>query len=693
MTDILDKSTDNMDWYEVDEEQLKYSIISVLWTEIADKIFHKWKTKENYVNMWVFYVWKYEKFIDKDLIEIFQFVDLNEIESFFQALDNLSREENLEKYNAMVLTVWEVKQFNELLQWATISSDIDALKNFIWEQIQENPSIDYLVNKAIDASKVTQKHLEKKHIDKESLKKMFSDIEKLFYNKLQNNFDWILSKDTIHNMSTWYVLYLLDIFNETTNEEKDKLTYSLQEFISGSIPNKFIDWMWWIWSIPKLSKFFQNIENTTNKLKSQIESKNITSSNSEQVSQLNNPIEFKNLLLITEQGKDINLKLDPIWKKIDRLAVVVDTNTKKNIKKLSTIIDNKNISSAIFLGQSLKFSIDNLKHVIETDDIWNKLQFFSKNPLFGNSIKSVISFFMWFFYKDGLEGYEDSMKNKIAKKYTKDFSLFVNNIRDFKDYTIDLYSSKNFFFDSEFIDYVGDMQYMGCITKEEPQWIFEVLFRKNSIFSVFLDKNNINIKKDGKLNLWLLKKWLKNFIAVNRENKTNKVSNMPNDILFKSYDELLQEYPKWWEYKGYIDSYSTRLLVPTNVALQLFVKENSQADSQIKNPYGSAYGLTQITNTTWGFITKNLWKKYGIDLNWNRKSAEHQIIAAMVYLKYQYDRYGDWGDAIVAYHTGSLNFSNEDAIQYAKDNPTVSKWKAINNSSSYIEAYKEYLLS
>gem|GEM_PF-2618418 len=46
-----------------------------------------------------------------------------------------------------------------------------------------------MVDKAIDASKVTIKHLDKKDIDKEYLKKMFSDIEELFYDKLQNSFE------------------------------------------------------------------------------------------------------------------------------------------------------------------------------------------------------------------------------------------------------------------------------------------------------------------------------------------------------------------------------------------------------------------------------------------------------------------------------------------------------------------------
>gem|GEM_PF-3506852 len=44
-------------------------------------------------------------------------------------------------------------------------------------------------------------------------------------------------------MSTGYVLYLLETFNESTNEEREKLAYSFQEFISGAMPNKFIDWM------------------------------------------------------------------------------------------------------------------------------------------------------------------------------------------------------------------------------------------------------------------------------------------------------------------------------------------------------------------------------------------------------------------------------------------------------------------
>gem|GEM_PF-6056876 len=56
-------------------------------------------------------------------------------------------------------------------------------------------------------------------------------------------------------------------------------------------------------------------------------------------------------------------------------------------------------------------------------------------------------------------------------------------------------------------------------------------------------------------------------------------------MLFKSSDELLQIYPNWDKYKGIIEGYSTRLLVPSNVALQLFVKENSQADPTIKNPF------------------------------------------------------------------------------------------------------------
>gem|GEM_PF-3254023 len=81
--------------------------------------------------MWVFYVGKYEAYIDEELIEIFQYVEINEIESFFQALDQLSREKDLENYNAMILTVGEIKQFNERLQEATISSDISALKDFI----------------------------------------------------------------------------------------------------------------------------------------------------------------------------------------------------------------------------------------------------------------------------------------------------------------------------------------------------------------------------------------------------------------------------------------------------------------------------------------------------------------------------------------------------------------------------------
>ena len=690
MEDILDKSTEKMDRYEVDEEQLKYSVISVLWNEVADRIFREWKKQENYIDRWVFYIGKYERYIDEEMKEIFKYVEINEIESFFQALDQLSREKDLENYNAMILTVGEIKQFNEHLQEATISSDISKLKDFIGEQIEENPSIDYLVDKAIDASKVTKKHLEKKDIDKETLKKMFSDIEELFYTKLQNNFEWYLSKDTIHNMSTGYVLYLLETFNDSTNEEREKLDYSFQEFISWSMPNKFIDWMWWIGSVPRLSKFFKNIDNTTNKLKSQIVAKNINPSNSEQVSQLNNPIEFKDLLLITEQWKDIDLIVDKTWKKIDRLAVAVDVNTRENIKKMATFIDNKAVGNTMFLWQSLKFSIDNLKHVIETEDIWNKIQFFSKNPLFGDSIKSVISFFMWFFYKEGLAGYENSMQSKMARKYTIAFADFLENTEDFGNYIVDIDSANDFVFDNKIVDYIGEMQYIWSIEGEEPQWIFDLLFKKNSDFANFLEAKNINIFKNWKIDLWLLNQWLKVFIW---ENKWNIVENIASNTSFKSYDELIQLYPNWEKYGNYIETYSNRLLVPKNVALQLFVKENSQADSKIKNPFGSAYGLTQITDSTWGFITSNLWKKYGIDLNWDRHNVDHQISAAMIYLKYQYDRYGDWWNAIVAYHTGSLNFSNTKAIKYAEDNPAVSKWRSITDSFSYIEAYKDYLLS
>gem|GEM_PF-2732930 len=55
------------------------------------------------------------------------------------------------------------------------------------------------------------------------------------------------------------------------------------------------------------------------------------------------------MLLITEQGKDMNLDIDTTEKNVDRLAVVVDVNTRENIKKLASIIDNKAVGNTIFL--------------------------------------------------------------------------------------------------------------------------------------------------------------------------------------------------------------------------------------------------------------------------------------------------------------------------------------------------------
>gem|GEM_PF-4335263 len=52
------------------------------------------------------------------------------------------------------------------------------------------------------------------------------------------------------------------------------------------------------------------------------------------------------------------------------------------------------------------------------------------------------------------------MKHKMAKKYTVEFIDFMEKKKDFRDYTIDLENSKDFYFDSKIVDYIGEMQYI-----------------------------------------------------------------------------------------------------------------------------------------------------------------------------------------------------------------------------------------
>lgn len=129
--------------------------------------------------------------------------------------------------------------------------------------------------------------------------------------------------------------------------------------------------------------------------------------------------------------------------------------------------------------------------------------------------------------------------------------------------------------------------------------------------------------------------------------------------------------------------------IPENILVDnLFAKENSSFNPNLKNPYSSALWFGQIINSTWRQIESSILFE---DLD--RYDPEDQIRATCAYLNYIKDlKNCSWWDAVVYYHTWP-GFNNSNVQTAMSVNPAiVAHMSNTGNPTArdYIEWAKKY---
>ncbi len=200
--------------------------------------------------------------------------------------------------------------------------------------------------------------------------------------------------------------------------------------------------------------------------------------------------------------------------------------------------------------------------------------------------------------------------------------------------------------------------------------------------------------------LWWIFGWKKESSGEELEAQVNSQqleAPIENASDIASYEELISwPWKNFQEYDEQIRKYSNELNVPSNVVLQLFIKEWSNWDPKASPSSSTAIWLWQILDWTWSDIKSRIAPMYDIPWdNLERHNPEHQIIASCAYLKYLYDNYTDWNwwEAIVFYHTWPW-VTDANVSNYIQNNPAVAQfmWDKPRTRDNYILAARQYYL-
>lgn len=111
-------------------------------------------------------------------------------------------------------------------------------------------------------------------------------------------------------------------------------------------------------------------------------------------------------------------------------------------------------------------------------------------------------------------------------------------------------------------------------------------------------------------------------------------------------------------YAAQADSIAASFAIPTSIFRSMIQTEsgwNPQADASINDSNSHAYGLTQLQPAA------------ALDVGvTDITDPIQQLQGGAAYLRQQYDKFGNWADALAAYNQGAGGVSNADGQAYAQ---------------------------
>lgn len=143
-----------------------------------------------------------------------------------------------------------------------------------------------------------------------------------------------------------------------------------------------------------------------------------------------------------------------------------------------------------------------------------------------------------------------------------------------------------------------------------------------------------------------------------------------NELAIRFYNDSDGQFQKDWA--QFLINYAEEKEVDPYIVYELIkVESGNTFDPELVGPdtkYGRAYGLTQFMTNTAPWIAEMEGLDYSKDKLFN---PYYSIQLAIIYLDFLYDRYGNWNEALTAYHRGIGGLD-----KYMRENGDAKSWYA-----------------